>query len=145
MQWVVDEGGSTGDGRRAYLLRVDADLGRQIMMIHDSIRDTAWPLFRCNMDDGRLCTVPPTGKLYKHYSSGREEIIPSQFPPFLTSFPIHSYFSCNIQLRTWTQLLFAMSPLIALFYVIYTGFEPEEVERKKRMQTGDFQLDGHAE
>jgi len=41
MQWVVDEGGSTGDGRRAYLLRVDADLGRQIMMIHDSIRDTA--------------------------------------------------------------------------------------------------------
>jgi hypothetical protein len=38
-----------------------------------------------------------------------------------------------------------MSPLIALFYVIYTGFEPEEVERKKRMQTGDFQLDGHAE
>ena len=78
MQWVVDEGGSTGeDGRRAYLLRVDADLGRQIMMIHDSIRDTAWPLFRCNMDDGRLCTVPPTGKLYKHYSSGREEIIPS--------------------------------------------------------------------
>ncbi|KAL3767017.1 hypothetical protein ACHAWU_004515 [Discostella pseudostelligera] len=43
------------------------------------------------------------------------------------------------------KLLFAMSPLIALFYVIYTGFEPEEVERKKRMQTGDFQLDGHAE
>ena len=65
---------------------------------------------------------------------------------FLTYFPIHSYFSCNIQLRTcWAQLLFAMSPLIALFYVIYTGFEPEEVERKKRMQTGDFQLDGHAE
>ena len=43
------------------------------------------------------------------------------------------------------QLLFAMSPLIALFYVIYTGFEPEEVEQKKRAQKGDFQLDGHSE
>ena len=38
-----------------------------------------------------------------------------------------------------------MSPLIALFYVIYTGFEPEEVEQKKRAQKGDFQLDGHSE
>ena len=44
-----------------------------------------------------------------------------------------------------SQLLFAMSPLIALFYVIYTGFEPEEVEQKKRAQKGDFQLDGHSE
>ncbi len=43
------------------------------------------------------------------------------------------------------QLLIAISPLLALFYIIYTGFEPEEVERKKREQTGDFQLDGHAE
>lgn len=43
------------------------------------------------------------------------------------------------------KLLFAMSPLIALFYVIYTGFEPEEVEKKKRAAKGDFQLDGHAE
>lgn len=43
------------------------------------------------------------------------------------------------------QLLFAMSPLIALFYVIYTGFEPEEVEQKKRSMKGDFQMDGHAE
>lgn len=44
-----------------------------------------------------------------------------------------------------TQLLFAMSPLLVLFYIIYTGFEPEEVERKKRAQKGDFQLDGHSE
>jgi len=43
------------------------------------------------------------------------------------------------------KLLFAMSPLIALFYIIYTGFEPEEVEKKKRQAVGDFQLDGHAE
>lgn len=43
------------------------------------------------------------------------------------------------------KLLFAMSPLIALGYVIYTGFEPEEVEAKKRSQKGDFQLDGHSE
>ncbi|KAL3796589.1 hypothetical protein ACHAW5_009040 [Stephanodiscus triporus] len=43
------------------------------------------------------------------------------------------------------KLLIAMSPLIALFYIIYTGFEPEEVEKKKREQVGDFQLDGHAD
>ncbi|KAL3783054.1 hypothetical protein ACHAWO_006628 [Cyclotella atomus] len=43
------------------------------------------------------------------------------------------------------KLLVAMSPLIALFYVIYTGFEPEEVEREKRAKKGDFQLDGHGE
>eukprot|EP00579_Thalassiosira_antarctica_P002758 CAMPEP_0201876426 /NCGR_PEP_ID=MMETSP0902-20130614/8124_1 /ASSEMBLY_ACC=CAM_ASM_000551 /TAXON_ID=420261 /ORGANISM="Thalassiosira antarctica, Strain CCMP982" /LENGTH=64 /DNA_ID=CAMNT_0048403673 /DNA_START=82 /DNA_END=276 /DNA_ORIENTATION=- len=43
------------------------------------------------------------------------------------------------------KLLFAMSPLIALFYIVYTGFEPEEVEMKKRKQKGDFQLDGHSE
>lgn len=39
----------------------------------------------------------------------------------------------------------AVSPLIALFYVIYTGFEPEEIEREKRAKKGDFQLDGHGE
>lgn len=48
-------------------------------------------------------------------------------------------------LREKKQLIFAISPLIALFYVIYTGFEPEEVEKKKRSQKGDFQLDGHSE
>eukprot|EP00569_Conticribra_weissflogii_P004704 CAMPEP_0171340882 /NCGR_PEP_ID=MMETSP0878-20121228/8846_1 /TAXON_ID=67004 /ORGANISM="Thalassiosira weissflogii, Strain CCMP1336" /LENGTH=61 /DNA_ID=CAMNT_0011843005 /DNA_START=148 /DNA_END=333 /DNA_ORIENTATION=+ len=43
------------------------------------------------------------------------------------------------------KLIFAMSPLLALFYIIYTGFEPEEVEKKKRLKKGDFELDGHAE
>ena len=38
-----------------------------------------------------------------------------------------------------------MSPLIVLFYVIYTGFEGEDTEQEKRAQKGDFQLDGHAE
>lgn len=43
------------------------------------------------------------------------------------------------------QLLFAVSPLIALFYVIYTGFEDAEDEAKKRKKKDGFQLDGHAE
>jgi len=43
------------------------------------------------------------------------------------------------------KLLLAMSPLIALFYVIYTGFEDEEKENAKRRQKGDFALDGHGE
>jgi hypothetical protein len=55
-----------------------------------------------------------------------------------------TYFAFSLSI-IFTQLLIAMSPLIALFYIIYTGFEPEEVERKKREQTGDFQLDGHAD
>ena len=38
-----------------------------------------------------------------------------------------------------------MSPLLALFYVIYTGFEDEEKENAKRRQKGDFALDGHGE
>jgi len=41
--------------------------------------------------------------------------------------------------------LVACSPLIALFYVIYTGFEDEEKEQAKRRQKGDFALDGHGE
>eukprot|EP00593_Proboscia_inermis_P000073 CAMPEP_0171294436 /NCGR_PEP_ID=MMETSP0816-20121228/2924_1 /TAXON_ID=420281 /ORGANISM="Proboscia inermis, Strain CCAP1064/1" /LENGTH=55 /DNA_ID=CAMNT_0011766269 /DNA_START=72 /DNA_END=239 /DNA_ORIENTATION=- len=44
-----------------------------------------------------------------------------------------------------TKLLFAVSPLIALFYVIYTGFEDEDSEAKKRKKKDGFQLDGHAE
>ena len=56
-----------------------------------------------------------------------------------------SYTQTKKQYHNKSQLLFAMSPLIALFYVIYTGFEPEEVEQKKRAQKGDFQLDGHSE
>ena len=43
------------------------------------------------------------------------------------------------------QLLVACSPLLALFYVIYTGFEDEEKEQAKRRQKGDFALDGHGE
>eukprot|EP00585_Thalassiosira_rotula_P002644 CAMPEP_0196142166 /NCGR_PEP_ID=MMETSP0910-20130528/11219_1 /TAXON_ID=49265 /ORGANISM="Thalassiosira rotula, Strain GSO102" /LENGTH=64 /DNA_ID=CAMNT_0041403447 /DNA_START=114 /DNA_END=308 /DNA_ORIENTATION=+ len=43
------------------------------------------------------------------------------------------------------KLLFAMSPLIALFYIVYTGFEDEEVEQLKRKKKGDFEMDGHAE
>ena len=55
-----------------------------------------------------------------------------------------TYFTFSLSI-IFTQLLIALSPLLALFYIIYTGFEPEEVERKKREQTGDFQLDGHAD
>ncbi len=38
-----------------------------------------------------------------------------------------------------------MSPLLALFYIIYTGFESEDKENEKRRQKGDFALDGHGE
>ena len=42
------------------------------------------------------------------------------------------------------KVLFALSPLLALFYVVFTGFETEEEEAAKKKKS-DFQLDGHAE
>ena len=46
---------------------------------------------------------------------------------------------------TYSQLLFAASPLIALIYVLISGFEAEDKEMSKRKKKTDFQLDGHAE
>eukprot|EP00586_Coscinodiscus_wailesii_P018727 CAMPEP_0172505660 /NCGR_PEP_ID=MMETSP1066-20121228/188088_1 /TAXON_ID=671091 /ORGANISM="Coscinodiscus wailesii, Strain CCMP2513" /LENGTH=60 /DNA_ID=CAMNT_0013282355 /DNA_START=123 /DNA_END=305 /DNA_ORIENTATION=- len=43
------------------------------------------------------------------------------------------------------KLLFAVSPLLILFYVIYSGFETEEEEQRRRNKKEDFRLDGHAE
>jgi hypothetical protein len=43
------------------------------------------------------------------------------------------------------QLLFAVSPLIVLGYILLSAFEPEEVEKKKRNKKADFNLEGHAE
>ncbi len=39
----------------------------------------------------------------------------------------------------------AISPLLALGYVLMTGFEDKVEENKKRSKKTDFQLDGHAE
>ena len=61
------------------------------------------------------------------------------FCPFINQLPTK-----NDELHT-PQLLVACSPLLALFYVIYTGFEDEEKEQAKRRQKGDFALDGHGE
>ena len=46
-------------------------------------------------------------------------------------------------LRT-LKLLIALSPLIALGYILFTAFESPEAEAKKRKKKG-FELDGHAE
>ena len=43
------------------------------------------------------------------------------------------------------QLLFAVSPLIVLGYILLSAFEPEELEKKKRTKKADFELEGHAE
>jgi hypothetical protein len=44
-----------------------------------------------------------------------------------------------------TQLVFAVSPLLALGYVLICAFEPEELEDKKRKKKTDFNLEGHGE
>ena len=43
------------------------------------------------------------------------------------------------------QILVAVSPLLALGYVLMTGFEDKDGEDEKRKKKTDFQLDGHAE
>lgn len=43
------------------------------------------------------------------------------------------------------QILFAMSPLIALTYVLLTGFDDPEAENEKRSKKTDFQMEGHDE
>jgi hypothetical protein len=43
------------------------------------------------------------------------------------------------------KLLFAVSPLLALGYVLFSAFETPEAEALKRRKKGDFELDGHAE
>jgi hypothetical protein len=43
------------------------------------------------------------------------------------------------------KLIFAISPLIALAYVLISAFESEESEAKKRSKKADFNLEGHAE
>ena len=43
------------------------------------------------------------------------------------------------------QLLFALSPLLALGYVLFSAFETEEQENRKRNKKSDFNLEGHAE
>jgi len=42
-------------------------------------------------------------------------------------------------------MLFAISPLLALGYILATAFESEEVENKKRNKKSDFELEGHDE
>eukprot|EP00549_Striatella_unipunctata_P017680 CAMPEP_0118677724 /NCGR_PEP_ID=MMETSP0800-20121206/2794_1 /TAXON_ID=210618 ORGANISM="Striatella unipunctata, Strain CCMP2910" /NCGR_SAMPLE_ID=MMETSP0800 /ASSEMBLY_ACC=CAM_ASM_000638 /LENGTH=55 /DNA_ID=CAMNT_0006573445 /DNA_START=44 /DNA_END=211 /DNA_ORIENTATION=- len=43
------------------------------------------------------------------------------------------------------KLLLAFSPLLALAYVLLSGFETDEQENMKRKKKTDFELDGHAE
>jgi hypothetical protein len=43
------------------------------------------------------------------------------------------------------QVLFALSPLLALGYVLFSAFEDPEAEALKRKKKGDFELEGHGE
>ena len=43
------------------------------------------------------------------------------------------------------QLVVAVSPLLVLFYIVFSGFDSAEAEEAKRKKKEDFRLDGHAE
>eukprot|EP00552_Chaetoceros_brevis_P003187 CAMPEP_0197737536 /NCGR_PEP_ID=MMETSP1435-20131217/9566_1 /TAXON_ID=426625 /ORGANISM="Chaetoceros brevis, Strain CCMP164" /LENGTH=61 /DNA_ID=CAMNT_0043326087 /DNA_START=40 /DNA_END=225 /DNA_ORIENTATION=+ len=43
------------------------------------------------------------------------------------------------------KILFAVSPLLVLGYVLLTGFDDKDEETAKRSKKTDFQLEGHDE
>ncbi len=43
------------------------------------------------------------------------------------------------------KLILAVSPLLVLFYIVYSGFESTEAEAAKRKKDDDFVLEGHGE
>eukprot|EP00544_Gedaniella_sp_CCMP2646_P003902 CAMPEP_0202480406 /NCGR_PEP_ID=MMETSP1361-20130828/412_1 /ASSEMBLY_ACC=CAM_ASM_000849 /TAXON_ID=210615 /ORGANISM="Staurosira complex sp., Strain CCMP2646" /LENGTH=62 /DNA_ID=CAMNT_0049107837 /DNA_START=79 /DNA_END=267 /DNA_ORIENTATION=+ len=43
------------------------------------------------------------------------------------------------------KLLFAVSPLLVLAYILLSAWEDPEAEEVKRRKKTDFELDGHAE
>jgi hypothetical protein len=42
-------------------------------------------------------------------------------------------------------MVFALSPLLLLGYILMTAFEDDDAELKKRNKKSDFDMDGHAE
>ena len=53
----------------------------------------------------------------------------------------HACISCTVHF----QLIFAISPLLALGYVLMGAFESDDAEKRKRNKKSDFNLEGHAE
>jgi len=43
------------------------------------------------------------------------------------------------------KMVFALSPLLVLAYILMTAFESDEAELKKRNKKTDFDMQGHAE
>jgi len=43
------------------------------------------------------------------------------------------------------KIIFAISPLLVLGYILYTGFDDDDAEKKKRSSKTDFTLEGHDE
>ena len=62
----------------------------------------------------------------------------SSSPFFLLNLSSSSFFSV-------AQLLFAVSPLLVLAYILISAFESEEQEDRKRNKKSDFNLEGHSE
>jgi hypothetical protein len=52
-------------------------------------------------------------------------------------------FSTGILLQS--QIIFAVSPLLALGYVLMGAFEEGDAEQTKRKKKSDFNLEGHSE
>ena len=55
------------------------------------------------------------------------------------------YSSSVIFISAYIQMIFAISPLLLLGYILMTAFETDEQELKKRSKKSDFDMDGHAE
>jgi hypothetical protein len=73
------------------------------------------------------------------YNTQRLRCMPNHLPLFRTCVPNRPIKPPSL------QILFAMSPLLVLGYVLITGFDDDDSETAKRSKKTDFQLDGHDE
>ena len=60
-------------------------------------------------------------------------------------FLIDTFHSLNALLPCPKKVIFAISPLLVLGYVLFSAFENEDAERRKRSKKNDFELEGHSE
>lgn len=58
--------------------------------------------------------------------------------------PISHHFSLSPTMLK-NQMIFALSPLLVLGYILATAFESDEQESRKRNKKSDFNMEGHSE
>ncbi len=64
---------------------------------------------------------------------------------FHRSMHLTLFFSLLFFFFHFNQMVFALSPLLGLAYVLATAFESDDAEYRKRHKKSDFNMEGHSE